>query len=303
MVADRTNATGAGAAPTATTSGILRPEQLARYVDVRRWPCSPAVDPWVENHWSLRWELPAGVTHPSQTLPHPTCSLTLEVGDHSRAGMPPGEVLVVTGVVTRRFDVTIRGSGRVAGVRFRPGGLAALTGGSARAWTDAVVPADGVLPAGLCARLSDPGLAAEPEAWAALAEEELAALAGVGTGNAGGAGGGGGAPAADGRYEHLLEVCATMLDDQGLLTVAEVAERFDTTPRTLQRLFLDLVGVGPKWVLARYRMHDAVAELDSGYAGTLTDLAHRWGWYDQAHFTRDFTALVGVTPGQYRDRG
>ena len=55
-------------------------------------------------------------------------------------------------------------------------------------------------------------------------------------------------------------------------------------------------------MLARYRMHDAVTELDEGYAGTLTDLAHRYGWYDQAHFIRDFTALVGVTPGQYRDR-
>ena len=36
--------------------------------------------------------------------------------------------------------------------------------------------------------------------------------------------------------------------------------------------------------------------------GALTDLAVSYGWYDQAHFTRDFTALVGVTPGQYRDR-
>ena len=295
-MAARTNATApagraappgsTGAPATASTSGILRPEQLARHVEVRRWPCSPAVGRWVENHWSLRWDLPDGLVHPSQTLPHPTCSLTLEVGDHGRAGMPPGEVLVVTGVVTRRFDVTVRGSGRVAGIRFRPGGLAALTGGRPREWTDAVLPARDVLPASLAATLSDPALADDPGAWVAVAEEGLAALD----------------PGPDERYEHLLEVCATMLADQDLLTVAEVAHRFATTPRTLQRLFLDLVGVGPKWVLARYRMHDAVAELDSGHEGTLTELAHRWGWYDQAHFTRDFTALVGVSPGRYRDR-
>ena len=126
----------------------------------------------------------------------------------------------------------------------------------------------------------------DPEVWAARAEEGLADLD----------------PGPDERFDLLLAVCAEMLADQELLTVAEVATRFATTPRTLQRLFLDLVGVGPKWVLARYRMHDAVAQLDSGYTGTLTDLAHRWGWYDQAHFTRDFTTLVGVTPGQYRDR-
>ena len=84
--------------------------------------------------------------------------------------------------------------------------------------------------------------------------------------------------------------------------MADVAHRHGLTVRTLQRLFTHYVGVGPKWVLARYRMHDAVADLDAGWDGTLTDLAVRYGWYDQAHFTRDFTALVGVTPGQYRDR-
>ncbi|MGL5850453.1 MAG: helix-turn-helix domain-containing protein, partial [Phycicoccus sp.] len=81
-----------------------------------------------------------------------------------------------------------------------------------------------------------------------------------------------------------------------------VARRAGTTQRTLQRLFTHYVGVGPKWVLARYRMHDAVADLDAGFDGSLADLAHRYGWYDQAHFTRDFTALVGVTPGEYRGR-
>jgi AraC-like DNA-binding protein len=93
-----------------------------------------------------------------------------------------------------------------------------------------------------------------------------------------------------------------MLANRSLLTVGAVGERHGLTPRTLQRLFTHYVGVGPKWVLARYRMHDAVTDIDDGYAGTFTDLAHRYGWYDQAHFIRDFTALVGVTPGQYRDR-
>lgn len=298
-MADRTNATAGPAtaasvaapptappAATASTSGILRPDLLAEHVDVRRRPCGPAVERWVENHWSLRWDLPPGLSYPSQTLPHPTCSLTLEVGDHAREGMPPGEVLLVTGVVTRRFDVEIRGSGRVAGVRFRPGGLAALTGGVARDWVDAVVPARAVLPGPLCDALGDPALADDPDGWAEVAEDGLAALD----------------PGADDRYDQLLEVCAVMLADPTLLSVADVADRFATSARSLQRVFVDLVGVGPKWVLARYRMHDAVAELDAGVEGTLADLAHRWGWYDQAHFTRDFTALVGVPPGRYRDR-
>ena len=53
-------------------------------------------------------------------------------------------------------------------------------------------------------------------------------------------------------------------------------------------------------ILARYRIHDAVSDLDAGYDGSLADLATRYGWFDQAHFTREFTELVGVPPGAYQ---
>ncbi|HYN30125.1 MAG TPA: helix-turn-helix transcriptional regulator [Dermatophilaceae bacterium] len=261
-------------------------ESWARHVELRRWPTGPAVARWVENHWSLAWDLPRGSSVTSRVLPHPTCSLTAEHASHPRRGVGR-ERVVVTGVVTRRFDVEVRGTGRVLGVRFRPGGLAALSGRSARAWTDAVVPASDVLPAPVCGALADPALADDPGAWAAVAEEVLAGI-----------------PAPDdAQYERVLEVVADLLADRTLLTVGEVAARHGLTPRTLQRLFVHYVGVGPKWVLGRYRMHDVVTELDEGYAGPLTELAARHGWYDQAHFTRDFTALVGVTPGQYRGGG
>ncbi len=281
---DRTKAT---AAPTASTAGVLRPDELARHVDLVREPAGEAAGRWVENRWSLRWSLPDGRWYDSEVIPHPTCSLTVELGSHPRSGMPPGESVVVTGVCTRRFDVEVRGWGRVVGLRFRPGGLAALTGHPASAWTDRSVAATEVLPRALVAELADPDLANDGSAWAETAERGLAALADH---------------RPDPRYALLLDVVADMLADHSLLTVAEVADRHAVTVRTLQRLFTHYVGVGPKWVLTRYRLHDAVADLDAGWSGTLTDLAVRYGWYDQAHFTRDFTALVGVTPGHYRDR-
>ena len=270
---------------TASSAGVLRPDDFARHVELVRRPAGAGTGRWVENHWSLRWDLPAGQWHPSQVLPHPTCSLTVELGSHPRPDRPPGETVVVTGVVTRRFDVETRGWGRVVGIRFRPGGLAALTACPASTWTDRAVPARTVLPADLCAALADPDLAADPVRWGDTAEEGIMRL-----------------PAdADPRYDQLLDVIADMLTDRSLLTVADVAHRHGSTPRTLQRLFTRYVGVGPKWVLARYRMHDVVTDIDEGYAGSLTSLAHRYGWYDQAHFTRDFTSLVGVTPRQYRE--
>ena len=264
---------------------MLRPDELARHVDLLREPAGPVADRWVENRWSLRWRLPDGRWFDSEVLPHPTCSLTVELGSHPRAGVPAGEIVIVTGVCTRRFDVDVRGWGRVVGLRFRPGGLSALTGLPASAWTDRSVTAGEVLPAALVTTLADPELAASGTPWAEAAEDGLAALAG---------------DRPDPRYDLLLEVVADMLADRTLLTVAQVADRHGVTVRTLQRLFTHHVGVGPKWVLARYRLHDAVSELHDGFDGTLTDLAVRHGWYDQAHFTREFTELVGVPPSSYQ---
>ena len=149
---DRTKAT---APPTASTAGLLRPDEFARHVTLVREPTGESAKRWVENRWSLRWDLPAGRWYDSEVLPHPTCSLTVELGSHPRAGMPRGETVAVTGVCTRRFDVAVRGWGRVVGLRFRPGGLAALTGRPASAWTDRSVAAAEVLPPGLVATLAD----------------------------------------------------------------------------------------------------------------------------------------------------
>ncbi len=274
---DRTNPP-----PTATFAGILRPEQLAEYVQVRRWPAGERVSRWVENNWSLAWDLPDGASFASEVLPHPTCSLTVERGDHPRPALA-GEEVVITGVVTRRFDVEIRGSGRVAGLRFRPGGLAALTGRSARTWTDHTVAAAEVVPRGIVEALSALDLDGEVEAAMGVVEAGFPDPAGP-----------------DPRYDRVLRIVTDMLEDRSIVAVSEIEERHGVSARTLQRDFLHYIGAGPKWVLGRYRMHDVVAALDGGYDGSLTDLALRHGWYDQAHFTRDFTALVGVPPSRYR---
>ncbi|KGN38033.1 AraC family transcriptional regulator [Knoellia subterranea KCTC 19937] len=193
----------------------------------------------------------------------------------------------MTGVVTRRFDVEVRGWGRVAGVRFRPGGLAALTGRSARDWTDRTVAASGIVPPGIVRALA----AIDLDGGDAAGEQGMAAVEAAFPDG----------PAAriDARYERVLSVVSDMLEDHALVGVADLERRHHVSSRTLQRDFLDYVGAGPKWVLGRYRMHDVVEALDGGWDGPLTELAARFGWYDQAHFTRDFTALVGMPPSRY----
>lgn len=84
--------------------------------------------------------------------------------------------------------------------------------------------------------------------------------------------------------------------------MSDVERACDIGTRRLQRLFERYVGTTPKWVLNRYRIHDAITDLDDGFSGSIADLAARYGWFDQAHFTREFTELVGVPPSDYRSR-
>lgn len=278
---------------TATTAGILRPEEFARHVALARHAPAPDLARWVENHWRLRWSLSPGRTFPSQVLPHPTCNLTVERGS-PRAGVGAERVLV-TGVTTERFDVATTGEGWVWGVRFRPGGLAALLGGSVRPLTDRTVPASSLLPReavqvldgldGLHDDLDD----LDDDGAAAVATRALRVLARQ-------------APADDPVHDEVLALVQALLADRSLVSVQQVVEELGVPRRRLERLFSHYLGVTPKWVLARYRMHDVVSELDGGYPGSLADLAVRYGWYDQAHFGRDFAALVGTTPGAYRAR-
>jgi AraC-like DNA-binding protein len=67
----------------------------------------------------------------------------------------------------------------------------------------------------------------------------------------------------------------------------------------LQRLFSDYVGVSPKWVMRRARLHEAAQRTDSGELVDWAQLAADLGYADQAHLTRDFTSTLGMSPTRY----
>jgi hypothetical protein len=69
--------------------------------------------------------------------------------------------------------------------------------------------------------------------------------------------------------------------------------------RTLQRLFRRYVGVGPKCVLQRYRVHEAAERMLMDPDVDLARLALELGYADQAHFGNDFHARTGRTPAAY----
>ncbi|HTL97173.1 MAG TPA: helix-turn-helix domain-containing protein, partial [Holophagaceae bacterium] len=106
-------------------------------------------------------------------------------------------------------------------------------------------------------------------------------------------------PEPDPRIEFLNRVAARVAEDREITRLEHISERFGVGSRTLQRLFARYVGVSPKWVIQRYRLHEALARVDGGEAVDWASLALDLGYFDQAHFIKDFKALVGRTPSDY----
>jgi AraC-like DNA-binding protein len=106
-------------------------------------------------------------------------------------------------------------------------------------------------------------------------------------------------PPPDPQVELVGRIVAALLHDRTISRVDDATERFNINPRTLQRLFQRYVGVSPKWVLRRYRLHEAAAALAREQHRPWAEVAAELGYYDQSHFIRDFTAAVGLTPVAY----
>ena len=256
-----------------TTHGILRPDAGRAHFALVRRPPSDELAPYVERHWIVRWDLRGGPPFTQEILPHPCVNLVGEPGRIAVHGIPFG-----------RSPHRLEGAGVAIGTKFRPGGFGGFLDRPASALNGRAV-ALGELFGAAGTRLER-----RLDALGGREDEHVAAVEAFLRERL---------PARDPRYELVREVVDAMLAAEPGTTVSEVAARHAVCARTLQRAFRDFVGVGPKWVLKRYRMHEAAERIAAGEAHDGVSLALELGYFDQSHFIRDFTAQIGVPPSLY----
>ncbi|MBW4716398.1 AraC family transcriptional regulator [Saccharothrix obliqua] len=177
----------------------------------------------------------------------------------------------VSGVSSRHVHRVLDGDGSVFGVAFRPGRFRGFLGAPVRTITDRTVPS--MLPP-------------VREPTAAAVEEVLRGCL----------------PEPDPDAELAARVVDTVIARPDIARVGELADETGLSPRGLQRLFAEHVGVGPKWVIRRYRLHEVTQRMAAGTRVDWAALAGELGYADQPHLVRDFTALFGETPTRYAAR-
>ncbi len=253
-------------------SGVLDLRAGQRWFDTWRRPPAPALADLVEHYWCVRWDVRGHEPYVQHTLSNASVHLCVERGN-SR----------VQGVVTGRFTRLLEGAGRVFGVKFRPAGFHPFLRSPLIELTDRTLAIRAVF-----------GVDGDAYVERVLATDEEARLPDIADTFISHR-----MPSPDPTVAEVNRIVALIVAERDVTRVDHVIERVGTSKRTLQRLFHEYVGVSPKWVIQRYRLHEAAQRLAEDQDASLADLALDLGYSDQAHSARDFKAIIGRTPAEY----
>jgi AraC-like DNA-binding protein len=223
---------------------------------------SPDLAPWVDQYWEAHWDYVE--PYRQKIVPYPNVHLSF---GENRAD--------VNGVCSGFQTKILEGANQVFGVKFRPGCFRPFLGASVSTITDRVVPATSVFG-------DDVPACTDVATAEAFLREHL--------------------PEPDPRAEEAAGAVAAVATDPALTRVETLAAELGVSVRGLQRLFAEYVGIGPKWVIRRYRLREVTERMAAGGEIDWAALAADLGYADQAHFIRDFKNMFGEPPTWYAER-
>lgn len=85
----------------------------------------------------------------------------------------------------------------------------------------------------------------------------------------------------------------------GAVQIGDLADEIGWSRKKLIHNFQRETGLAPKGIGRIYRLNRMLSLLHGAARVSLAELAHESGYYDQAHFNRDFRDFAGLAPGDY----
>ncbi|MDL9935405.1 helix-turn-helix domain-containing protein [Gordonia sp. ABSL1-1] len=246
---------------------------------IGRWPPTAELTDLIRRFWVPIWSVPADAA-PQRVLQYPVCLLVI-TEDYAR----------FYGVATGLSETTLTGDGWAVGVMLTPAAGALVIGGGVHEWTDRHDELDAVFGdrgADLARRVRvvmsvDADENTQRRATA-LVEDWLRPHLPID---------------AEGRL--INEIVEYVENRSEVTAVGQICDHFHLTERSLQRITRRRLGLTPKWLIQRRRLHEAAERLREP-GDTLAVLAAELGYADEAHLVRDFRTVTGMTPRGFSAR-
>ncbi|BFH59798.1 AraC family transcriptional regulator [Paenibacillus azoreducens] len=241
--------------------------------NLTRHAASDALSFFIKHYWIVSWNCTDEVPYFQHVVPNPCVNLVVEP-----------EKTLFFGPSPRKFSYPIHGKGMVFGVKFKPGGFYPFLKQPVSTLVDHPLEVQNILDVDgpeLEKRILP--LSAEQDMVAAMDELLLSKL-----------------PPQDEQIVFVNRIIDHIASEHDISKVEQVCAHFGIHIRKLQRLFDQYVGINPKWVIRLYRLQNAAETMEQRLPVDLSRLSMELGYHDQPHFIKDFKAVVGCTPDEYR---
>ena len=252
-------------------SGVMHHNDSKKHYRLRRYVPDTPLANLIEQYWLVNWQLKNGQEHVQRNLPDPNFHLTFD-----------GLGVKLIGPVSKVYQYPMAASGCVIGVKFNAGALNVLLDGPASDYVDKELSASKYFGSGVIDIFETRADGMTDEMIVSALNKFLVRFVEPVT-----------------AKQTQVAVLLDCIKNSGeIYTVAQLAQRADLSVRTLQRLFNQYIGLSPKWLLRKYRLHEALEELEANTL-TMIELATQLEYTDQSHLIRDFKDMLGMSPAQY----
>jgi AraC-like DNA-binding protein len=226
-----------------------------------------------------QWVLPDGCLDVIYYLPG--FELSLEV-PYLRQRIVPS----IVGTMTKPTTTPLYPGQDYLGIRFKPGGFASLMRTPLYTFTDTTSPLDGFHPSlGSSLQKQLEQLSNWSERIGLLETHLLDCLY-----------------YSSAQLPPIVTAVQYLLSEKGNVSIPRLSRAACLSPRQLERLFNQYVGVAPKLLARIIRFRHVKAILETNTEDSLMGIAFDSGYTDHAHLTKEFKAFAGLTPSAYQKR-
>jgi len=252
-------------------TGVQHHKLSAERYHLRRYfPDDPLIV-LIEQFWLVNWDLRDEINHMQKNLPDPNFHLILD-----------NRKLKLIGPISKTYSYKMEGVGKVIGIKFALGALSDFLEPPLSKYVDKEFDFQQLVNFDVDTLISKLDRLEDDEQIIDILQTYMTPFA----------------ITSSSELIRVRELVNRIKNDSDITRVEHLSKKTDISIRTIQRCFKYYLGLSPKWLIRKYRLHQALELIDKENVNFL-DIVEWLGYTDQSHLIRDFKEIIGVTPKNY----
>jgi AraC-like DNA-binding protein len=262
-------------------TGVLHHQSNVDRYNLRRYFPNDLLRDLIEQFWFVSWDFKDDESHTQENLPDPNFHLIL---DSQRVDFQTVNIRKVKliGPISKSYSYKMEGAGEIIGIKFALGALSAYLESPISQYVDKEIDFQQLVNIDIDSIISMLSGGKNDEQKIDLLHAFITPFIRP--------------PSSELIRVH--ELVNLIKNNAGITKVEHLSEKSNISIRTVQRCFQQYLGLNPKWLIRKYRLHQAL-ELIEQQNANLLDIVALLGYTDQSHLIRDFKDMIGVTLHNY----